>query len=163
MLDKAPENSAVTTVEIGDFWDLLVRSSAVSLFIVLALAYFTGEEFQHTHSMIGYAIAALLVTSLYWELLRPRQGYGAQSRRRLFQARWDVSKLGPAAVVFAVLFVLAVLALFTLLLIAIAHTFWGVSVDEIHEVVAYFALGLTVFYVAMVVIASLERFENQGL
>ncbi len=134
----------------------------MSLFIVLALAYFTGEEFPHTHAMIGYAIAALLVAGLYWELVRARHDRSGYSIRRLFQTRWDVSQLGPASVVFAILFVLAILALVTLLLIGTTHTFWGLSVDEMHEVVAYFAIGLTVFYVVMVLIASLERIENRS-
>ena len=35
------------------------------------VAYATGEEFQHTYMLIGCAIAALIVTNLYWELVRP--------------------------------------------------------------------------------------------
>jgi cytochrome b len=37
----------------------------------------------------------------------------------------------------------------------LTHALWGAtSIDEMHEVVAYFAVGLIAFYVAMVIIAS---------
>ena len=46
-------------------WDLLIRLSGVALFVLLVVAYSTGEEFPHTHVMIGYAIATLLVVGIF--------------------------------------------------------------------------------------------------
>jgi hypothetical protein len=45
--------------------------------------------------------------------------------------------------------------------IALTHTLWRpAAVDEMHEVVAYFALGLVAFYVVIVLIASAEHLER---
>ena len=52
-------------------WDLLIRLSGVALFVLLVVAYSTGEEFSHTHVMIGYAIATLLVVGIFWAIIRP--------------------------------------------------------------------------------------------
>lgn len=60
-----------------------------------------------------------------------------------------------------VLVLLAALALVTLILIVLTHSLWRVAaVDEMHEVVAYFGLGLVLFYVAVVLIASAEHLER---
>src|SRR5579864_4270680 len=52
-------------------WDLLIRISGIALFVLLVVAYSTGEEFPHTHVMIGYAIAALVAVGVVWEIVRP--------------------------------------------------------------------------------------------
>lgn len=51
--------------------DLFIRISGWSLLILLIVAYATGEEFQHTHKIIDYGIAALLAASIFWALIRP--------------------------------------------------------------------------------------------
>jgi hypothetical protein len=53
-------------------WDLLIPLSALALLLLLIIAYATGEEYPHTHRMIGYGIAALLVASVLWLVLRSR-------------------------------------------------------------------------------------------
>lgn len=53
-------------------WDFLIRLSGAALFVLLIVAYSTGEEFPHTHDMIGYAIAALLAVGIFWAIVRPR-------------------------------------------------------------------------------------------
>ena len=52
-------------------WDLLIRLSGIALFVILIVAYSTGEEFPHTHVMIGYAIATLLAVGIFWAIVRP--------------------------------------------------------------------------------------------
>jgi len=56
---------------------------------------------------------------------------------------------------------LAALPLGALLVMLITHGFWGATaIDEMHEVVAYFALGLVVVHVIMVGIASTVLVEG---
>lgn len=44
----------------------------------------------------------------------------------------------------------------------LTHTLWGTTwIDEMHEVVAYFTLGLVVFYLAMVGIAGSGHLEDR--
>ena len=52
-------------------WDWLIRLSGIALVVLLVVAYSTGEEFQHTHVMIGYAIAVVVVAGTFWEIVRP--------------------------------------------------------------------------------------------
>jgi cytochrome b len=55
-------------------WDLIIRVSGVALFDLLIMAYATGEEYPHTHRMIGYGIAVLLAVSIFWLAVRPHDG-----------------------------------------------------------------------------------------
>lgn len=44
----------------------------------------------------------------------------------------------------------------------VTHALWGATtIDEMHEVVAYFALGLVILHVVMVGIASSAYIEDQ--
>lgn len=56
----------------GAVWDLLIQLSGIALLILLVIAYATGEEYPHTHTMIGYAIAILVIVNLLWAALVPR-------------------------------------------------------------------------------------------
>jgi cytochrome b len=47
-------------------WDLLIRLSGIALLVLLVIAYSTGEEYPHSHVMIGYAIATLVVAGIFW-------------------------------------------------------------------------------------------------
>ena len=133
-------------------WDLLIRLSGIVLFVLLIIAYSTGEEFPHTHVMIGYSIAALVAVGVFWAVIRPHHAqfppniYSPRGVKALFSkcrpgsqdARIDV--LDPCSA-----------ALSALILMLLTHTLWGTTwIDEMHEVAAYFALGLVAFYVAMV-------------
>ena len=58
--------------------------------------------------------------------------------------------------------ILAALPFCALMLMLVTHTVWGTTwIDEMHEVVAYFAVGLVAFYVAMVSIASSGHIEDR--
>jgi cytochrome b len=144
-------------------WDLLIRLSGFALFILLVIAYSTGEEYPHTHLMIGYAIAALLFVGIAWEILRPhharfpRTVYGAHGIKAQFQNADRIPK--TLALVFMIM---ASLPLCALILMLLTHTVWGTTwIDEMHEVVAYFTVGLVLLYVAMVGIASSNYIEDR--
>jgi len=152
----------------ANVWDVLFRVAAVCLGVLLVLAYVTGEEFQHTHVLIGYGLAAVVITTIYWELVRPPQArfhgsiFSAQTLNAILRTALAPPRKSPAAfAAMGVLVLLAALALVTLILIVLTHSLWRVAaVDEMHEVVAYFGLGLVLFYVAVVLIASAEHLER---
>lgn len=141
-------------------WDFLIRLSGAALFVLLVVAYSTGEEFPHTHKMIGYAIAALLAAGIFWAIIRPRHNrfpttvYSPREIKAQFRTL-------PKALGFIFL-VLAALPFCAFILMMLTHTLWGTTwIDEMHEVVAYFTLGLVVFYVVMVAIASIRHVEDR--
>jgi cytochrome b len=144
-------------------WDLLIRLSGIALFVLLIIAYSTGDEYPHTHVMIGYAIAALVAAAVFWAVVRPRHAqfpptvYRPHGIRALFQNADRMPKT-----LASVFLILAALPLCALILILLTHTLWGTTwIDEMHEVVAYFAVGLVAFYVAMVGIASSGHIEGR--
>ncbi len=62
----------------------------------------------------------------------------------------------------SVFLILTALPMCALILMFLTHTLWGTTwIDEMHEVVAYFAVGLIVFYIAMVGIASSRYIEDR--
>ncbi len=60
------------TVQSRAVWGLLIQLSGVALLVLLVVAFATGEEYPHTHMMIGYAIAVLVAADLFWMALTPR-------------------------------------------------------------------------------------------
>ncbi len=157
--------------EIGALWDFVIRTSGACLFLLLVVAYTTGEEVQHTHMLIGYAIAALLIVGLWWELFRPHQSRYLDSIFHLPEVRAlfrraarkvaQTNKIATGLFVMAVVIVVAVIALFALTLMFLAHNFYpATNIDEMHEVVAYFALGLVAFHVIVVIVASAEHLDR---
>jgi cytochrome b len=144
-------------------WDLLIRVSGIALFVLLIVAYSTGEEYPHTHVMIGYAIATLFVFAIFWEIVRPHHDrfppivYSPRGLKAQFR---DADRVPKALA--SVFLIMAALPLCTLLLMLLTHTLWGTTlIDEMHEVVAYFAVGLVVFYIVMVGIASSGYVEDR--
>ena len=172
-MNHKPKITAERPVQASLVWssmiDLFIRISGWSLLVLLIVAYATGEEFQHTHRIIGYGIAVLVVVGIFWGLIRPHNAkfsgplYSPSGIRALFQNAISGTEQPDARHTSAVGFViilpiLAVLAACAVIIMLATHNFWGATqVDEMHEVVAYFALGLLAFYVAMVVIASTEH------
>ena len=147
-------------------WDASLRSAGIALLALLVVAYATGEEFEHTYMLIGCAIAALIVTNLYWELVRPHSLHlrGAHAPHITLAAalRGSLTLDAPAFVAIAVLVLTAVLAAVALILMAATHHLWpATAVDEMHEAVAYFALGLVALYIATVLIASSDHLERR--
>ena len=145
----------------GMIWDLLIRLSWIGLFVLLAVAYATGDEYPHTHVMIGYAIAALVITGIFWIVIRPRHARFPQIEYSPRGITAQINKAGIAPKALAsVFFILATLPLCALVVMLLTHLLWGTTrVDEMHEVVAYFAIGLTVLYTAMVAIASIGHIK----
>jgi cytochrome b len=153
---EIPKRSDVT-------WDFLIRLSGFVLFVLLIVAYSTGEEFPHTHSMIGYAIAALFAVGMFWAIVRPRTDRvppTAYSPRGIM-AQFKKADGTPKALA-SLFLTLAALPVCALILMVLTHTVWGATwIDEMHEVVAYFTVGLVLFYIVMVGVASSGRVEDR--
>ena len=149
----------------GTVWNAMLRSSGAGLLLLLTIAYVTGEEYQHTHMMIGYGIAAVIIANLYWELVHPHQLHFADTHapRLTFSAtlRGALSADTPALVALTVLGLVSVLAAVAFTLMAVTHIWVVPMIDEMHEVVAYFTLGLVVVHVAVVLIASADYLERR--
>jgi cytochrome b len=124
-----------------------IRISGWCLLILLIVAYATGEEYPHTHAIIGYGIAVLVVAAICWEFFRTRS------------AASDMPQ--TAGIAFLIILpILSLLAASALMIMLITHNFWGTTlVDEMHEVVAYFALGLLAFYLAAVTVTSIAAWR----
>ena len=143
-LTEAPVNASLTGNQaIVQF----VRISGWSLLILLIVAYATGEEFPHTHAIIGYGIAVLVLAAVFWEFFRMRSGASDMPQ--------------TAGIGFLIMLpILSLLAASALIIMLITHNFWGTTlIDEMHEVVAYFALGLLAFYLAVVTITSIAAWR----
>jgi cytochrome b len=149
-------------VPSGSVWESIIPLSGIFLFSLLVVAYGTGEEYPHAHAMIGYGIAILVAINLLWLIVKPRGGealaapYTPRAIRSHFQNAGSLGK--TIALLVALLAALPLCALFIMLL---THTVWGTTrVDEMHEVVAYFALGLVALHVVMVGITSSTHIEG---
>jgi cytochrome b561 len=142
----------------GAVWDLLIQLSGGALLILLVIAYATGEEYPHTHSMIGYAIAILVIVNLLWSTLAPRdRTLPAPYTPRAIKIHFQ-TVAAPAKTLALLVGLLAALPVCTLLIMIVTHAVWGATaIDEMHEVVAYFALGLVALHVVMVGIASVAQ------
>jgi cytochrome b len=158
------------TTAIDSLWDFAIRASAVCLALLLVIAYVTGEETQHTHAILGYALAGLVVTQIWWELFRPHASRYVDSvfhPERVAELFKRVSSdladgtVAAGTFVLAVAMVIATISIFTFVLVFLTHNLYpATAVDEMHEVVAYLALGLVVFHIALVVIASMQRLDR---
>jgi cytochrome b561 len=139
--------------------DRYIRLFGGGVFVVLIVAYATGEEFVHTHKMIGYGIAALLVSALIWEIIKRRSVSLSRAQAGEARPREGLQSAGVALLI--ILPILALLAAAALLLMIVTHNYWGMTVvDEMHEVVAYFGIGLLVFYVASVLVTSIASMRS---
>lgn len=145
----------------GAVWDLLIQFSGMALFVLLILAYATGEEYPHTHAMIGYAIAILVIANLFWLALAPRdRTLPAPYTPGAIEAHFQNAG-GLARTLAWLIAMLAALPLCALLIMLLTHALWGATaIDEMHEVVAYFAVGLVALHVVMVAIASSAYIED---
>jgi len=144
-------------------WDVMIQVSGLALLALLFIAYFTGEEYPHTHVMLGYALAGLFAVYVFWTVVRPRLAPLPQNLYSLSGFKEQFKNAGVLPRTIAALFLLmAALPLGAVILMLLTHTIWGATrIDEMHEVVAYFAVGLVVFYVAMVGIASIGYVEGR--
>lgn len=154
----------VASARVVHLWDLMVRGAGIALMLLIAVAYFTGEEYSHTHLMLGYGAAAVVLSNLYWEFVRPHtlrsHTIAAYGLGRLLRLSLGHGLPGIAAM--AALALGAGLGACALVLMTATHNFWpAAAVDEMHEAIAWFAIGLVVLHIAIVLIAGADYLEHR--
>lgn len=146
-------------------------------------AYLTadGERLRLVHVVLGYSMAGLLVFRLLYGLFGPRQARlsllwgkvaNAPSWLRSLKAVWlgtgqantpvnwrQGQYLAMAMIVFALL---AVVLPLTLSGYAAFHEWGGEWLEEIHEAMGEFMLGLVLGHLALLLALSLLRHKNQA-
>ena len=164
-----PLASAHATIKV---WDLFVRIFHWSLVAAFAVAFLSGEGNDMVHQTSGYVIAALVVVRIVWGLIGskyarfsnfvvgPRKvGAFAMQSMRLKAPRHIGHNPAGAVMIIALLAILIGLAITGHLMTT--ETYWGSkAMEEVHEGLAYFALGLIVLHVFGVIFASIEHGEN---
>lgn len=153
-------------------WDPFVRIFHWSLVTLFVVTFATGDEIEWLHIYAGYAIVGLLIFRILWGFVGPEHARfkdfvkGPREVVSFLKATLSLKApryLGhnPAGgyMVLALLAVLAALCGTGLLMDSDA--FWGSkALEEVHEVLAYTAIGLIVLHVLGVVTASVEHREN---
>ena len=144
--------------------------SLATLFVV---AYATGDEIENVHIAAGYTIAALLALRVVWGFVGPhhaRFSNFVRSPREVLAYLRDVALLraprylghNPAGGAMIV----ALLTTLTATCVTGVHDddgylFWGAEwVEDVHEALANLTVGLIVFHVLGVLVASFEHGEN---
>ena len=142
----------------------IMRGAAWTIAVLLLTGYLTGEEVQHTHALLGYGLAAVLIATVFWELMRPHEhrasgvSTGVTAARAAFTTPSSSQFGGPALIASALMLLVGLLALIALAMLWLAHSLWtAVDVDEAHEAIAYLSLGLAVFFVLMVIFGSSQE------
>ncbi len=150
-------------------WDLLVRVGHWSIVIGIVAAWFTRGKW---HEWIGYAVLAIIAVRIVWGLIGSRYArftqfvhspeatldYGKQILAHQEPRHLGHNPLGGWMIV-ALLVTLAGVCvtgwLFT------TDRFWGVEwMEELHEGLTYFLLGLAALHVSGVIFSSLRHREN---
>lgn len=153
-------------------WDPFVRIFHWGLVVLFLVAFATGDEIEWLHINAGYAIVALLVLRIVWGFAgseharfrdfvkRPGDVVGfLKATASLKAPRYLGHNPAGGYMVLALIGVISALCATGLLMDSDA--FWGSkALEEIHEVLAYAAIGLIVLHVAGVAIASIEHREN---
>ena len=143
----------------------MLRSSGAGLTFLLLVAYATGDEYPHTHMLIGYGIAAVIIANLYWELVHPHRLHlsGSNVSRLTFSTAIQdaLSANSPAFLALAILALVSALAAVAVALMVATHIWAFPIVEEMHEALAYFALGLAALHVVVVLIASADYLERR--
>ncbi len=171
-VDNAIEAGGVTPPATVKVWDPFVRVFHWSLATLFLVAYVTGDEIERVHIAAGYVIAGLIALRVVWGFVGPthaRFSNFVKSPRQVLAYLRDVALFraprylghNPAggAMIIALLVMLAATGITGIMMTA--DSYWGAEwVEEVHEAFAHLTVGLIVFHVLGVLIASFEHGEN---
>lgn len=153
-------------------WDPLVRIFHWSLATLFVVAYATADEVEKVHIAVGYTIAALVAVRVIWGFVGPQHARFSNFVRSpgvtlaylrdimLFRApRYIGHNPAGGAMIVALLVLIAGSCVTGFMMTTDAY--WGSKVlEEVHEVFANLTVGLVVFHVLGVLLASFEHREN---
>ena len=171
-IDNAIATGGVTPPKAVKVWDPLVRVFHWSLATLFVVAYASGEEAEQLHIAAGYAIAGLIALRIVWGVVGPAHARFSSFVKSpqvvlgylrdivLFRATRHLGH-NPAAgaMIVALLVMLAGTSITGYLMTTDAG--WGAKeVEEIHEAFATATVGLIVFHLLGVFLASFTHGEN---
>jgi len=153
-------------------WDPLVRVFHWSLATLFIVAYATGDDVEKVHIAAGYTIAGLVAFRVIWGLIGPQHARFANFVRSprttlrylrdvmLFRApRYIGHNPAGGAMIVALLVLIGGSCVTGYMLTTDA--WWGSkALGEVHEAFANVTVGLVVFHVLGVLLASFEHREN---
>lgn len=142
-------------------WDALILMSGLALLVLLAVAYAASSDRAYPHHLIGYAMSALACVGIFWLAIRP---YDNRLSAADFSPRTILARLRAdnfARRLIPILFVLATLSSYILIIMAFRHAVEGASwIEELHRTMAHAGLGLVAIYTVVVGIVSRQRVQN---
>ncbi len=153
-------------------WDPFVRIFHWSLITLFLFTYFTGNEWDRAHEWAGYIILGLVLCRVLWGFIGPTH---ARFSNFIYRPTIVLAFLRDSLRLRAQRYIghnpaggaMVIVLLLNIILISITghlmttDRFWGVSwVDTAHELFVNLTLGLIVFHLAGVVLASIEHKEN---
>ncbi len=153
-------------------WDPLVRIFHWGLVAAFLVAWATGDEVKRVHIMAGYAVIGLVAFRILWGFIGARharfvdfvRGTGSvrsylRDTARLRAKRYLGHNPAGGAMIIALLVMLSTIGATGFMMTTDA--FWGVAwVQGAHETAVNLTLGLVVFHILGVIVASYEHGEN---
>ena len=153
-------------------WDLFMRVFHWSLAALFVVAYATGDEIEQLHIATGYAIAALIALRIAWgfigrrharfsDFIRPPREVLAYLRDVALHRAPRYLGHNPAGGAMIVALLATFAGTCATGIMMTSDTFWGTEwVEDVHEALANFMVGLIVVHILGVLIASFEHGEN---
>lgn len=153
-------------------WDPFVRIFHWSLVSLFFFAFLTGDEWKSAHVYAGYGVGILIFARILWGFAGTKH---ARFSSFVFSPATVLAFLkdsiflkakrylghNPAGGAMVIALLLSVGAIATTGYMMTTDTYWGVEwVEDAHEAIVYFSLGLVALHVAGVVLASVEHKEN---
>lgn len=158
--------------EMVRVWDPFVRLFHWSLVGLFAFAYLTGDEWKSAHIYAGYAIGILIIARVFWGLVgsdHARFSSFIYSPLTILAFLRDTAMMrakryighNPAGGAMVAALIVSVGAIAATGYMMTTDAYWGVEwVEDAHEALVWFTIGLIALHVAGVVLASVEHKEN---
>lgn len=153
-------------------WDPFVRLFHWSLVIAMVAAWITSSSRDDMHQWIGLAIGALLVARIIWGFVGTRYARFSQfirSPRTSITYLFAILKgsehryLGhnPAGALMILCLLLAIIATVATGWLMTTDAYYGDEMmQELHSLFAYSVIGLAIFHIIGIVMASRHHHEN---
>ena len=153
-------------------WDPLVRIFHWTLVASFVIAWLTGDDWMTVHHWAGYAAAALVVFRIVWGFsgsTYARFGQFVRSPAVVLGFLRDMLKRkepryighNPAGGIMIIALIAAMLFTSVSGWMMTLDAYWGEEwIEEVHEVLANFMLGMVILHVAGVLWASYAHHEN---
>lgn len=153
-------------------WRSLLLISQWICLALLATVFQTTPEWENVHRLAAFSIAALLISRIAWAIFEPRRALYSGARMPMSGLEQMVNRMRAlfrdgfhqASGAVVIWLVGAALVVSTVAIMLVTHTFTNLQpVEEIHEVLVYFSLGVVIAHVVGVAIAIIEWRESQQI